>query len=285
MLRRPEHCAPHRAGRRAAALVALLLASGASGRAGAADDRVEQADRLITEELRYKSGITLLERTLRDPDLTDADRIEAYRLLGVAYIARDKPQSAEAAFEALLALDPSYDLDPRLSPKIREVFERARSSVAPRIRDVTALPEGRRVVVSARVEDPRGALVGVDLYARSGDAFERHLMTRTEDRVEAVVEVPDLTRLRLDYYLVGRGEDADLATVADATSPLSVIVTRPAPPLTAPPPTAEPKPIYATWWFWTAAGVVVVGAVIGGVVIASSGGERELPGTLPPLEL
>lgn len=262
-------------------LVSLVAASPAS----AADPRIEQADQLITEELRYKSGITLLERTLRDPDLTDADRIEAYRLLGVAYIARDKPQSAEAAFEALLAIDPSFTLDPRLSPKIREVFARAQNTIAPRIRDVTAIPEGRRVVVSARVEDPRAALTAVDLYARTGDdAFERYPMTRTDDRVEAVVEVPDLTRLRVDYYVVGRSEDADLVAVADATSPLSVVVARPAPLPPPPPPLAEPTPIYQTWWFWTVAGVVVIGAVVGGIAVAS-GGERELPGTLPPVEL
>jgi tetratricopeptide (TPR) repeat protein len=265
----------------------FVLCVFAAAPALAADARIDQADRLIREELRYKAGITLLERALEDRDLGEADRVEAYRLLGVAYVARDKPQSAEAAFEALLAIDPSYTLDVRLSPKIRAVFERAQAKVAPRLVDVTAIPEGRRVVVSARIEDPRDALVAVELYARAGDEpFERHTMTRREDRAAAVVEVPSLSQLRLDYYLVGRSEDAALVTVADATAPLSVVVARTAAPavVTRPKPTPEDPPIYTRWWFWTAAAVVVAGAVVGGVVLASSGSDTP-DGTLPPVSL
>ena len=260
------------------AFVALcVLAADAYG----AEDRIAEAERLITRELRYAAGIELIERALLEPDLTERTRVDAYRLLGIAYVARGKTESAEVAFDALLAVDPGYRLDRRISPKIRDVFERARAKVAPRIVDVTALPEGRRVVVSARIEDPRAVLTAVDLYARAGgESFERHRMTRTDERVEAVVDVPDLSRLRVDYFVVGRHDEEALARVADESSPLSVVVERPAP---APTPAPEPK-VYATWWFWTAAGVVIAGAVVGALVVF----ERDAaspPGTLPPLRL
>ena len=48
------------------------------------------------------------------------------RLIGIASVAQGASESAEAAFVALLNVDPSYRLDPLLSPKIREVFDRAR---------------------------------------------------------------------------------------------------------------------------------------------------------------
>src|SRR5687768_16513240 len=97
---------------------------------------------MIDSELRYSAAIELLDRVLQDPDLSRKERVEAYRLLGIAYAAKGKPDSAEAAFAALLELEPEFVLDPLLSPKIRTIFEQAQAQTTkkPKLEEVTALP-------------------------------------------------------------------------------------------------------------------------------------------------
>lgn len=275
---------------RGALVVVVLACVAAPAGASPVRSRITKASRLIVEDLRYGPAITILERALADARIEDAERIDAYRLLGQAYVARGKNESAQAAFRALLELDPTYALDPRLSPKIREVFGRARADVVvrPTIGDVTAIPEGRRVVVSGRVTDPGAMLTAVDLYTRAGGpTFERQEMVQEDGRVQAVVPVPLLDRLRVDYYLVGRRGDAPLVAVGDAASPLSVIVDRPAP--AAPTavveaPSTEASAVYETWWFWTAVGVVIVGGIVTAAVLTSSDPAAP-PGTLDPIRL
>lgn len=275
---------------------------------------IAEASRLINAELRFKEATDMLERVLGDPRITREERIESYRLLGIAFVALGATDSAEAAFGALLEIEASFELDPLLSPKIHDVFERVRSRVAttPRIADVTVIPDGERIVFSGRIEDPSSRVVVVELFTRiGGTEFERRTMEMSGDRLTAALDpgrsADDLagdearpTWVRIEYHIVGRSaEGAPIVRVADAENPSSVVVTRaPGPPAspavqaTLPPAsairTAEPSlprtPWYGEWWIWLiAAGVIGGGAVA--ALVFTSGGDGAPMGTLDPIRL
>ena len=61
---------------------------------------------------------TLRQLLAGDPDLSEQEFIDAYRMLGIAeYHLGDLPQ-ARAAFVNLLSYDPDYALDPFLVPPV-----------------------------------------------------------------------------------------------------------------------------------------------------------------------
>jgi hypothetical protein len=114
-------------------LLSALIALGAPAVASGAPDAgalIARADKMVSVELRYGEAIDLLSRALSEPEISTRQRIDAYRLLGIAYVARGATGSATAAFTELLDLDPDYGLDPLLSPKIHEVFAKAKAQRA-----------------------------------------------------------------------------------------------------------------------------------------------------------
>jgi tetratricopeptide (TPR) repeat protein len=247
---------------------------------------------MIEVELRYASAIELCEQVLKDPDLSRKERVEAYRLLGIAYAAKGKPDSAEAAFHALLELEPELELDPLLSPKILSIFEEAQAKIAarPRLEEVAAIPHDRRVTISARLEDPSRKVQDVLLFSRFGDReYESSPMTREGDRAEAILTLPMLERLRVEYYLEARdGRGEVLARAGSAETPSSVVLERQIPELAPPPPPApaiEPAtPWYAEWWVWVIAAGVIGAGVATAVAIDQSSSDPP-SGTLDPIPL
>jgi tetratricopeptide (TPR) repeat protein len=249
---------------------------------------------MIDVELRYSVAIELLDRVLQDPDLSRKERVEAYRLLGIAYAAKGKPDSAEAAFAALLELEPDFVLDPLLSPKILAIFEQAqaRSAKRPKLEEVSAVPRERRLTITARLEDPSERVQDILLFSRFGDReYEPQRMERAADRAEAVLTLPMLDRLRVEYYLEARDVRGDVvARAGSAETPSAIVMERAIPqvaPPSPPPPLAaidEPTPWYAEWWVWViAAGVI--GAGVATAVAIDQTKEEGPSGTLPPIRL
>lgn len=252
-------------------------------------EELTRARRLVDAELRYGAAIEVLDRLLQDPDLSRKERIEAYRLLGVAYAAKGAGDSAEAAFGALLELEPGYVLDPRLSPKIRSAFDRAKSKVARPVRllEVRALPSGHRVAFTARIEDPDRRAETILLYSRFGErAFESVEMSRAEDQAEAILILPDLEQLRVEYYLEAMSAEGDvLARAGSPEAPSSVVLDRQVD--LAPPAPDQPvaTPWYGKWWVWTIVAGVVGAGVAATVVAVENGGGATPPSTLDPIHL
>jgi tetratricopeptide (TPR) repeat protein len=87
---------------------------------------------------RYEFGAyadaagTLRQLLAGDPDLSEPESMDAYRMLGIAeYHLGDLPQS-RAAFVNLLSYDPDYALDPFLvPPAIVEFFDRVKKEHEP----------------------------------------------------------------------------------------------------------------------------------------------------------
>ncbi len=260
--------------------------------AGAPQEELARARRMIEVDLRFSAAIDLVEGVLQDPELSRHERVDAYRLLGIAYAAKGKPDSAEAAFVAMLELDADAALDPQLSPKIRSLFEHAQAQVAarPRLTEVSAHPEGGRLTVSAHVEDPKQRVQDVLLFFRFGrEEYDAAPMTRSDDRAEAVLTLPRLERVRVEYYLEARDAGGEvLARAGSLEAPSAIALERPNPELTAPPPPppieAAPTPWYAEWWVWAIAAGVIGAGVATAVVIDRRGNDGPT-GTLDPIHL
>ena len=254
---------------------------------GAPEHDLSRARALIVEELRYEAGIALLEQFLVDPGRAAEDRVVAYRLLGTAYVAKNAPKAAEAAFAALLALDPDHTLDPRLSPKIHYVFDRAkkRTLIPVRLTDVAASPRAGALTVTARVADPQARLDHVVLYARTaGKAFVARRMQRRAETLSASVRLPKTEKVHVDYFLVAfDGQGRPLAEAGSRQAPSSAVVQRSP---FAPMPEAAPAedPWYRQWWVW-ALTAAVVGGVVTAVIVLSETSNDPPQGTLEPIVL
>jgi tetratricopeptide (TPR) repeat protein len=252
--------------------------------------------RLIEVQLRYKEAVDRLEKIILERRLDGAEKIEAHRLLAIASIARGELARAESSFRTVLELDPEFELDPSLSPKIHDVLERVKKELAraPKILELRATPAKERVLFSARVQDPDARLVSIELHTRTnGDRYQEIRMAREGDRLRASVAAPaDANLLRVEYFLIGRDAEGEaIARIGDASQPSSVIVKQTAAPKPAgivpdPAPAAaieEPPSWYEHWWVWAiAAGVIGASAV---AVAVTAGGDEPPGGTLPPIEL
>lgn len=82
-------------------------------------------------ELRYAEVVPELEKALAAPSVNDQQRIEIYALMGKVQVVLGDTQSGRRSFDQLLELDPTFQLEQDLSPKILGVFEEARKAHPP----------------------------------------------------------------------------------------------------------------------------------------------------------
>ncbi len=270
---------------RAGLIVWASLWPSLAAQANPANRSVQQGRQLIQKALRYQEGIALLERALRSEALTDEERAEAYGLLGVAFVAKGAPKSAEAAFDELLKLDPGHRLDPLLSPKIQEIFERALKKRTPKILDVQAEVQKRSIAFSARLEDPATRIAKVELRAKDGAGnYQATEMAREQERLQAVLLIPSVGAGRVEYHLVGLdAQRRPLASAGSAQAPLSVVYQRALTERVSVDKAPSPQ-WYERWWIWAIAGAVVAGSVTTAVVLSRDGGDPP-SGTLEPIQL
>jgi hypothetical protein len=182
------------------------------------------------------------------------------RGIAAAYV-KDEP-TATAAFDMLLALDPSHFLSYTLSPKATFVFEKVRNDT--RARGVPALdvnwPHGQRVGDPVPIDlevlaDPKQFLSRATLFVRThGEGAWRAAdvtLARATDRRVVLPPVEAARPVSLELYL--RAYDArgnEVLTWADAARPREI-------PLRYDPPT----PWYRRTWFYAAVGTVVAASV------------------------
>jgi tetratricopeptide (TPR) repeat protein len=152
--------------------LALLLAAPADSDLKRARDRYEfgawaDAAGAVRELLATRS------------DLTESQRIEAYRLLGLAeYQLGDRAQ-ARAAFVNLLSLDPDFSLDPFLvPPPIVEFFDKVKREHEP---DLVPLRERKRQLKEQQrlAEEAQRKLLAEE-QARSGPPTK---ILRVQERI------------------------------------------------------------------------------------------------------
>ncbi len=110
------------------AVTAVALSTVAAPEAAAKGNRYLKKAKKAYDNLDYTRVTPLLNRALKTSK-TDAEKVEVYFLLGTMHAIYSRDQLAAEAFAEVLELDPSFELPPDTSPKIRSAFADARASV------------------------------------------------------------------------------------------------------------------------------------------------------------
>jgi hypothetical protein len=248
-----------------------------------ADERTPLAAGLLAyDKLEYARAVKLLEEARARAAQVD-DRITIARTLAFAHVALDETEPAMAEFHALLTLAPTTTLDRTVSPRVREVFERARREEAaltagaygpseepeeetPPAPPATELAPLAVALTPARPRAGRplqvslGALHGASallFYRTRGDfGFAQVAAQERGGRIELAVPGGDVKEQGLEYCVQTLDEDGQpVGGAGSLEHPLLLDVPTP------------PRPFYRRWKFWvTSGGVAVAGAAIGIIV-------------------
>jgi hypothetical protein len=255
------------------ALAALLFApSSARAQAdgGGADPLTEGL--AAYEALDYPRAVELLEQALEaNPPREQA--VIVHRTLAFCHLALDQDELARVDLQLLLELDPHFDLDRSVAPRLRAALEEARAALgigkptvpAPPPRSPPLAPElsperptaGRPLAVRVRSEAPGAAALEL-AYRRQGAAeFRRVVVASSAGRFEALVPGAEVESPALEYHMVVR--DRAGAEVGRAGADAAPLITP-----------VRPRPLTSRKWFWgaLAGGAALVGALAAILAVA-----------------
>jgi hypothetical protein len=255
---------------RALALV-LLFAAGTAY--ATVESELVKAGVAAYEDLEYAKAVQLLQDALKE-SLTREEKIVTYKTLAFSHVALDEPAAAQHDFENLLHTDESFELDRRISPRIRAAFDQAKTAIAsgkskaPAARlhmrglvptiDPARPTEGQ--ALNLLVLYPGGVAESADLYfrTRGRSTFSRIAVKGEHGRFSATIPGLQIRPPGLEYYLVLLDDNGGSVAAAGALArPLDVDVRR--------------RPVYKRGWFWGVVGGVAAAAIIGGVLGATVG--------------
>lgn len=175
---------------------------------------------------RYEDVLPALDRALGKP-LPPAERRRAHELQAITHAAFEEPSKAIAAFQEVLADEPTWEPPRMTSPKVRALFESAKK---------------------------RGPAIRVAPPPPPEKAPERVAEKPPEKLPEKPPEKPP-ERVASTRAPLEPGE-----------KPPERLAARPPPAVVAPvenPPPEEEKPLYKQWWLWTGVAVLAAGASVG----------------------
>ncbi len=270
----------------------LLLLCAMTTAARAQEDEARDRNPLIErgaseyDELHFEEALQTLSAALVRSGNTPEQRGRIYRYLALTYLALDREEEAAGAWRSMLAIEPSHEVDPGLSPRFRDFFRNVKDAweaegrpgllpPAPVTIEHRSPPEAehdRPVMLSARVDDPGERVARLVLAYRPGtSAVFARIETHTEgDDFVATIPGAEVRPPLVEYYF--EAVDANglpIASRGDVAAPLRIAV---------PSPQAD---VTGEAWFWAAIGgsaAVVAGAIILGVVLGTQGGTGQ--GTL-----
>jgi LysM repeat protein len=119
---------------RVEAAEAFTRAAGGGGAKEAQDEVEASLPELIrqVQEAQFAEAVAMGNRLLGARSLTSTQLVTIQKELGVAYVALERSDLAEASFRAALALQPNLELDTvRTSPRVLDAFNRAKQPVDP----------------------------------------------------------------------------------------------------------------------------------------------------------
>lgn len=243
------------------------------------------------DEGDFEDAVKTLEKGLEQPDLTDDQLVELYRLLGLSHLYLGNEEKARDAFEKLLQARPDYELPKTAPPKIRTLYARIKDDIRKRrVRPVTlaveSIPDvdgGAAVVVPARIEDMALGAKAKLFFRRAGvQSYGSVDFTREKgSKVDYVATIPSFelpaeeAGFDMEYYVeVADAAQRRLAGRGDAFNPLSFHVASQA---ATPPPVVESRPWYKNPWVWVGIGAGAAAVTTGVVLIATSQQSATLP--------
>jgi hypothetical protein len=253
-------------------IIIMLLVALAPVRARA-DVESEQVKAGVAayDDLDYAKAVDLLHKALNET-LTREERVVTWRTLAFAHVALNKPDDARADFESLLRVDPSYQPDRTISPRVRKVFEDAKAHVATEGTPTDAehrMPSVQPVItpkvlkagkpVTFALTYPGGVAQKLELFYRTRGQlrFSRVEVAGKQGVFEVTIPGLQVGGPALEWYLVLL-DDGGLA-IANAGSlgqPLGLDVL------------SRPVPVYKKGWFWgVVVGVAAAGALAAGLAV------------------
>ena len=260
-------------------VVMLMVVAQSAAAAGpsTARQRLEQAT-AHWRDLDYDLVVTDADQVLASADASAVDRIEALRLKGSALVVLGRETEAVAAFEALFALAPDYELPDSTSPRILGVYRPAHAAWQVRQeqrlqmelgRSLAALKlgiemppaprGGQPLAIQAQLEDPDRVVEEVVLFYRRAGTRGYSILSATRLSGRVALTIPAaFTESEQPYVLelhvsARHRSGITLRRQGDAEHPLTLRVEAGAVP--------RPPPITRRWWFWTGAAGLVAAAV------------------------
>lgn len=254
------------------------------------NEAVEKAQQQV-DEGDFEDAVRTLEKGIDQPDLTDDQLAEMYRLLGLSHLYLGNEDKARDAFEKLLQARPDYDLPKGAPPKIRALYARIKEDIKKRrvrpvtltVTPVTEVRGGDAVTVEARIEDMALGAKAKLFYRRAGVQsfssidFARGKTVRTDyTAIVPAFEVPaEEQSYEVEYYVeVADAAQRRLAGRGDPYNPLSFRVPAKR---AAEGPVVEQTPLYKSPWLWIGIGLGVAAATTGVVLLATSNQTATLP--------
>lgn len=243
------------------------------------------------DEGDFEDAVRTLEKGIDQPDLTDDQLAQMYRLLGLSHLYLGNEEKARDAFEKLLQARPDYELPKSAPPKIRTLYARIKDDIRKRrvrpvtltVTPVTEVAGDQSVIVAARIEDMALGARAKLFYRRAGVQsfssidFARGKVSRTDYTATLpAFEVPaEDQSYEVEYYVeVADAAQRRLAGRGDPYNPLSFRVpARKA--VTGP--VVEEAPLYKSPWLWIGLGLGAAAAATGIVVLATSNQTATLP--------
>jgi hypothetical protein len=214
-------------------------------------------------DLDYARAVQLLEQA-RKESLTREEKIAVYQTLAMAHVGLGQLPEARGDFQRLLRLEPSFQLDRSVAPKVRAVFEEAKGQVATSGRAVAAaLPEVSPTVQPAAPREGRPITLRVAYaggVAQKMTIYYRKVGTAAYSRVDAMgkngefeATIPGLQVQppAIEYHIALLDDaGASVAAAGSLGTPRSIAVQK------------VEKPVYTKGWFWgVMGGIAAAGAL------------------------
>jgi hypothetical protein len=278
----PRTARPRRLGATILLAAACALAGEAPASAqGKTTTTLIQRGGSLFEDQQYEESIQTLSAALLRPGLSEAEKIETYRLLAYNYIILKRTEEADAAVRGLLVLNESFALPPTESPRFRDFFDSTRKKWGEEGKPGKAAvglppaqekpirmehaspaqtPAGATFKLVGTITDPDARVRGVQLAYRTGSTGKFVTVAGTYSLGQFRTQIPGVAVKPplIEYYLqaVDKG-GLPLTSRGDAAAPLRVVV--------------PGGGVFTSPFFWVPVGVVVVGgAVLTAVLLSSS---------------
>jgi hypothetical protein len=214
--------------------------------------------------LDFSQAKALAEK-LREGGGLDHEQLQrATRVWALSSAALDKNDLARDAFTLLLAYDPDYKLDAKLSPKFQEPFAEARGywkaqAKRPGVEATASLHVGSLGAIRVQTRDPSEIAVRVSVGYRWAPAREYTVGAARLGDTQVDVAVAPAGSTRLDYYVqVFDAKDNIVFEDGNPESPRTAIAL--AEPTTA---RKADKSIFASTWFWVAGAAILTAGGVG----------------------
>lgn len=265
-------------------LVALLMVVARPRGAHAADPKaqsdLESAEQALVN-MDYDTANKIADRVSKHRGLSHEQLVRTYRVLALTHAVLDHEAQAREAFQFLLVIDPEYQGDPNLGPKVQAPFMEARGYVR-----AQAVKAGIETSVSVRANEPGSIRVTtrdpahivkkVVVGWRWGSDTTYATSTVPAGEAQVVqVSAPPPGASRLDYYAQATDDrDGALFESGNPNVPKSTTVEAPSfgggpAGAGAEAPQKSGGSIVSSPIFWVVVGVIVAGGAVTAVALTS----------------